>query len=150
MRLGLFDPLDQQVYAHYGLDRLNTPESRALALRAAREGIVLLKNQARQLPLDLAKVALSGPFAEDEKVLLGNYQGVPEHVVTLAEGLKTLQPDLPVVHVGVGGVCEAQTCSDVHCTTIDEEGLRALANKEIVVLAVGINQDIESEGVDRC
>ena len=83
-------------------------------------------------------------------MLLGNYQGVPEHVVTLAEGLKTLQPDLPVVHVSVGGVCEAQTCSDVHCTTIDEAGLRALANKEIAVLAVGINQDIESEGVDRC
>ena len=100
MRLGLFDPVDQQVYTHYGLDKLNTPESRDLALRAAREGIVLLKNQDRQLPLDLATVAVSGPFAEDEKVLLGNYQGVPEHIVTLAEGLKKQQPDVPVVHVG--------------------------------------------------
>lgn len=106
MRLGLFDPLDRQVYARYGLNKLNTPESHALALRAAREGIVLLKNRERQLPLDLAKVAVSGPFAEDEKVLLGNYQGVPEHVITLVEGMKKLYSDVPSVLVGDGDACE--------------------------------------------
>ena len=32
-------------YTHYGLDKLNTKEHQAMALRAAREGIALLKNQ---------------------------------------------------------------------------------------------------------
>ena len=53
MRLGLFDPVEMQVYTQYGLDKLNTEEHRALALKAAREGIVLLKNEEKQLPIDL-------------------------------------------------------------------------------------------------
>ena len=40
-------------YTHYGLDKLNTKEHQAMALRAAREGIALLKNQNDFLPLSL-------------------------------------------------------------------------------------------------
>ena len=54
MRLGMFDPVDMQVYTKYGLDKLNTEEHRNLALKAAREGIVLLKNDKEQLPLTFA------------------------------------------------------------------------------------------------
>ena len=64
MRLGLFDPLDMQVYGieyeykmnrytKYGLEQLNTKEHHDLALQAAREGIALLKNEDEQLPMDL-------------------------------------------------------------------------------------------------
>ena len=53
MRLGYFDPLEGQVYASYGLDRLNTPENHALALQAAREGLVLLENRESFLPVSL-------------------------------------------------------------------------------------------------
>lgn len=54
MRLGYFDPLEGQVYASYGLDRLNTHENHALALQAAREGLVLLENRESFLPVSLA------------------------------------------------------------------------------------------------
>lgn len=40
-------------YTHYGLDKLNTKEHQAMALRAAREGIALLKNQNDFLPMRL-------------------------------------------------------------------------------------------------
>ena len=54
MRLGYFDPVEEQVYTSSGLDRLNTPENHALALQAAREGLVLLENRDSFLPVSLA------------------------------------------------------------------------------------------------
>ena len=102
MRLGLFDPAESQVYTQYGLDRLNTPDHKALSLRAAREGIVLLKNHNHKLPVaaeQADKVMVTGPFAEDTDVMLGNYEGVPEHIVSLAEGLKSVRPATTAVHV---------------------------------------------------
>lgn len=50
-RLGMFDAEEGQIYTKYGLERLNTPEHQELALEAARQGIVLLKNQGPVLPL---------------------------------------------------------------------------------------------------
>ena len=38
----------------YGLDKLNSADHQALALKAARQGIVLLKNEGQALPLSLA------------------------------------------------------------------------------------------------
>ena len=42
---------------------------------------------------------VTGPFAEDTDVMLGNYEGVPEHIVSLAEGLKSVMPATTAVHV---------------------------------------------------
>ncbi len=52
-RLGLFDPADDQVYTKYDLNLLNSADHQALALKAARQGIVLLKNERGALPLSL-------------------------------------------------------------------------------------------------
>jgi beta-glucosidase len=63
-------------------------EARALALRAARESLVLLKNDGT-LPLSEAKLktlAVIGPNADAAR--LGGYSNVPKHTVTLLEGLK--------------------------------------------------------------
>jgi beta-glucosidase len=67
----------------------NSPEHRALALRAAREAIILLKNEKGTLPLDLAKLktlAVIGPNAD--KVLLGGYSDDPGYFVTVLDGIR--------------------------------------------------------------
>ncbi len=67
----------------------NCQEHRDLALRAAREAIILLKNEGGLLPLDLEKynkIAVIGPNAED--VHLGNYSGFPERGVSVLQGIK--------------------------------------------------------------
>ena len=62
---------------------------RALALRAARETITLLKNDNQTVPLNPAKlktIAVIGPNAN--RSLLGGYSGVPKNEITVLEGIK--------------------------------------------------------------
>ena len=89
-RLGMFDPTESLPWAAYGTDRVDAPGHRALALRTARESIVLLKNDGALLPLrkDLKRVAVIGPNADDTEVLLGNYRGMPAEPVTVLEGIR--------------------------------------------------------------
>ena len=89
-RLGMFDPLEQVDYAQIPYEVNDCPEHRALALRAARESIVLLKNEDNLLPLskDLQSIAVIGPNADDLQVLLGNYNGTPSRATTPLEGIR--------------------------------------------------------------
>jgi len=62
---------------------------RAVALEAAHEAITLLKNEHDVVPLNLQKIktiAVIGPNAH--RTLLGGYSGVPEHEVTVLEGIQ--------------------------------------------------------------
>ncbi len=89
-RLGQFDPDESVPYASIPESANDTPEHDALALEAARESLVLLKNDGA-LPLDLSRlrtVAVLGPVANDKSALLGNYSGTPARPVTILDGLR--------------------------------------------------------------
>lgn len=90
LRLGLFDPPDQVPFTKIPYSTLESEQNHALARKAARESMVLLKNEGGLLPLskDLRSIALVGPNADTTDVLLGNYHGWPSHIITPVEGLK--------------------------------------------------------------
>jgi beta-glucosidase len=93
--LGMFDPPEQVPYAQIPYEIVNSPEHQALALQAARESMVLLRNEDGLLPLprDLESIAIVGPNADELAVLLGNYSGTPAKAVTPLEGIrKKLSP----------------------------------------------------------
>ncbi|MEJ2008844.1 MAG: glycoside hydrolase family 3 N-terminal domain-containing protein [Acidobacteriota bacterium] len=88
-RLGLFDHPYVDVKA--AANALNTPASQHVALQAAREAMVLLKNQGGMLPLDVNKyktIAVIGPDAA--QVHLGGYSRQPFHEVSVLEGIRNL------------------------------------------------------------
>ena len=102
-RLGMFDPPEQVPFARIPYEINHSAEHRALALRAARESIVLLKNDGL-LPLakDLTSVAVIGPNADDLAVLLGNYCGTPSNAVTPLEGIRRKVSPETVVYTALG------------------------------------------------
>ncbi|MCX6537687.1 MAG: glycoside hydrolase family 3 C-terminal domain-containing protein [Acidobacteria bacterium] len=89
-RLGMFDPPASVPYAQIPYATVDSPAHRRLALQAARKSIVLLKNEGQLLPLKAGykTIAVIGPNADDEEVLLGNYNGTPTSAVTPLQGIR--------------------------------------------------------------
>lgn len=92
MRLGLFDPPDTVKWTATPSEVVCCPKHSDLALRAARESLVLLKNDGI-LPLNrdsLKCLGVSGPLALDLDVLLGNYNGHSRDMVSYHRSTSTL------------------------------------------------------------
>jgi beta-glucosidase len=94
-KLGMFDPADKVPYASISTDVLACDEHRQLAYRAATESVVLLKNKNNVLPIkpSTKKIFVTGPTATSMEVLLGNYYGFNNQMVTLLEGLTGRIPE---------------------------------------------------------
>ena len=78
-KLGLFDPDSMNPYASVPFSEVGSPAHHALALDAARESMVLLKNDSGALPLKagVKTIAVIGPNAASLAALEGNYNAVP-------------------------------------------------------------------------
>jgi len=88
-RLGLFDPPEMVPYAQAPDSEIDNEAHRALALKLARESMVLLKNDG-VLPLspDVRTIAVFGPLAESVSVLHGNYSGTASQATTALDGIR--------------------------------------------------------------
>jgi beta-glucosidase len=88
-RLGMFDADGKSPYADIPASENNTPAHRQLALQAARESIVLLKNDGT-LPLrgSIHTIAVVGPDAEMLESIEGNYNATAPDPVLPLEGIE--------------------------------------------------------------
>ena len=75
---------------------MDSKEHRQIALDMARQTIVLLQNKNNVLPLqkDKEKIAVIGPNADDAPLMWGNYNGMPNHTITILDGIKAKQKKL--------------------------------------------------------
>ena len=98
--LGEFDPDECNPYAGLPDDTVCKPEHAALSLEAARESIVLLKNERQMLPLDsnaVQRVAVIGPLGD--VVFRDGYSGTCPYKVTPLQGIRAKMKEGSVVHV---------------------------------------------------
>ncbi|KAG6524475.1 hypothetical protein ZIOFF_014384 [Zingiber officinale] len=145
MRLGLFngDP-QSQPSGSISASQVCSKEHRDLALEAARDSIVLLKNRANLLPLSKSKVrslGVIGPNANIGYKLLGNYGGPPCEVITPLGALQSYVSDTRYV-----AGCATTACST---TSSKNEAVQLARSVDYVVMIMGLDQDLESEGLDR-
>jgi len=116
---------------------------RELNLETARKSLVLLKNDGI-LPLDkneLKSIAVIGPNADSEEVLLGNYHGTPGQSVTVLEGIRTY----------VGKEIKINYASGAHLYKNRgsmAKAVRAAEKSDLTVLCVGLDATLEGEQGD--
>jgi beta-glucosidase-like glycosyl hydrolase len=141
--LGMFDR-SLNPYEKIPLSAINTPESQRLSLQAARESIVLLKNHHNALPLDRTKIrsiAVIGPNANDTNVMWGNYYGRAPFTVTVLDGIRKSFP---------GQVNYAFGCSVTgNDTTGFDAAVKVATISDVIIMVIGINQNVEAELKDR-
>ena len=91
-QMGMFDPPNAVSFNRIPFSANDSPQHRDLALQAARESMVLLKNQDGILPFksSFKTIAVIGPNAESLAALEGNYNGQPSHWVYPLDGIRKL------------------------------------------------------------
>lgn len=140
-------------------------EHLALSRKMALETFVLLQNNNNLLPLKAdARIALVGPNADDREMMWGNYNGIPDKTITLADGLKARIPGLKVIR-GCGLVGSENSISIDPKHADDQEYvesrkrlqerllpalnipaiLKELKDIDVVVFAGGISPELEGE-----
>jgi beta-glucosidase len=140
--LGMFDPPEQVPYARIPYEVVDSPKHRQLALEAARQSLILLKNQDALLPLDVNEIkslAVIGPHAAETIVLNANYHGTPSKPVSVLDGLKQIvAPDTKIQH--------ARGC-EVIGTSQDgfKEAVQLARQSQIAILVMGLSQQLEGE-----
>jgi xylan 1,4-beta-xylosidase len=172
MRIGWFDPISQNPWRTIPPTDVNSPKHQALALDAARQGIVLLHNPKGVLPLSsstIKKVALvgkcpppslfslstrvaqrlksshvfpPGPNADATTVMQGNYFGTPPYLISPKMGFEGI--------LGKDNVAYAPGCAIKSSSTSGfAAACTAAKSADAVVVVIGLNQSIEREGHDR-
>ncbi|XP_068636980.1 probable beta-D-xylosidase 7 [Aristolochia californica] len=144
MRLGLFNGNPKnQPFGDIGANQVCSQEHQNLAFEAARDGIVLLKNSARLLPLSKTSpgsVAVIGPNADDVTALLGDYAGEPCKRISALQALRNYVKDIRYVPG-----CEQVSCSPVGIS----EPVAAAKAVDHVILIMGLDITQEKEELDR-
>jgi beta-glucosidase len=100
MRLGLFDDAAVMPYAGLGMDEVHSASHVALALKAAEESIVLLKNDHGTLPLNPAvkKIAVIGPNAASLAALEGNYNAIAKDPILPVDAFASFFPEAKILY----------------------------------------------------
>ncbi|XP_055802869.1 probable beta-D-xylosidase 6 [Solanum dulcamara] len=143
-RLGLFDgnPAKGQ-FAKFGPKDVCTSNNLNLALDAARQGIVLLKNDQKFLPLDkrsISTLAIIGPMANVSSPG-GTYTGVPCKLKSIREGF----------HSHINRTLHAAGCLDVGCNSTAgfPDAISIAKEADYVIIVAGLDLSQETEDRDR-
>jgi beta-glucosidase len=145
-RAGLFD--EQKP----GGGEIDTPAQRAVARQAATEGMVLLKNEGRTLPLDAAKkpsIAVIGPSAAVARTGGGGSSLVrPKYAITPLQGIEEAAGEGARVRYALGVAMEGEE-EGIDAKAALEEATALAAESDVAVVVVGYSFELESEGFDR-
>lgn len=146
--LGMFDKTE---YDNIPYEKVECREHLALASKAARESVVLLKNDGI-LPLDKSKIktiGVIGPNADSRSALVGNYHGTSSRYITVLEGIQDYVKDDVRVLYSLGSHLffdreEPLAKADDRIS----EAKTVAKHSDLVVLCLGLDESLEGEEGD--
>ncbi|GMK38667.1 beta-glucosidase [Paenibacillus sp. CCS19] len=125
----------------------------ALALEAAQQSIVLLRNEAQVLPLRKSgAIAVIGPFADNTKDPLGcwAFDGKPEDVVSLLAGVREAAGEDAAIYYAEGCAVGIDNMAASGLLEADiERAVEAVRQSDVVVLALGESLEMSGESRSR-
>lgn len=139
---------------------VNSQEHRNVALRAARESIVLLKNEKNVLPLSrqLSSIAVIGPNADDQALTQYRYGPSAVTSITVLQGIKNLVGNKVKINYAKG--CEVvnehwpetevlpEPLTAEERTMIDE-AVEAAKNSDVAIVVLGDSAKTVGESASR-
>jgi beta-glucosidase len=149
MKLGMFDPEERVPFSAIPFEKTASKAHREVALKAARESIVMLKNDGT-LPLsrELRSIAVIGPNANDDQVLVANYFGVPTEPVTPLEGIRRAVSAKTDVWYTDGCQLRGTKTDGLGRHGNLSEAKSVAQRADVVVLVLGLSAEIEGEQGD--
>ncbi|MBQ9589731.1 MAG: glycoside hydrolase family 3 C-terminal domain-containing protein [Butyrivibrio sp.] len=125
-------------------DSFDTHAHHKVARKAAAESTILLKNEDNILPLKAgAKVAVIGDFA-----FVPRYQGAGSSLVNPTK-VETIQEMIGSYDIQVIGSCRGYSRTGEEDAATKKEALDIASRADYVLFFFGLNEDSESEGMDR-
>ena len=122
LRLGEFDPPEKNPYGKIATNVIGSAEHRGLALRVAREAIVLLENKGGFLPLDKTKlksIAVIGPHAD--LFMPGGYSGIAIDPVKPLQGIRSHAPGAQIIYVAGCGIARPRSSNEMAPSAVNDD-----------------------------
>jgi beta-glucosidase len=140
-KLGMFDPAENVPFTSTSMEVVACQAHRQLAYRAAAESVVLLKNKDNLLPIkpSTKKIFVTGPTATSLEVLLGNYYGFNNQMITLLEGITGRIPEGMGMEYHFGALLK-------HPREIKQSWAPYMAQEaDVAIVCVGSTPQLEGE-----
>lgn len=153
-KLGIFN--EKSPYSDYSEDMISSESHVNQALKMAEESIVLLKNDG-VLPLKkYVKIAVIGPNAYDSTMLLANYNGTPNHSITILEGIYRHLGGAGELHIKsddtlLNTPAGVQIYYNKACNLVDdkyvpsEDFYRNIDESKVTIFVGGLSPEVEGE-----
>ena len=138
---------------------VHSKEHQAVSLEAARQSLVLLKNEKHLLPLSksIRSIAVIGPNADEQTQLICRYGPANAPIKTVYQGIKELLPHAEVIykkgcdiidpHFPESEILDFQkTAEEVR---LMEEAIHAAKQAEVTVMVLGGNEQTVREDRSR-
>jgi beta-glucosidase len=150
MLLGMFDAPGRVPFASIPYEVNDSGRHREIARAAARDSVVLLKNDHGLLPLskDIPSIAVIGPNAHDHDVLRANYFGIASRSVTPLEGIRGIVSGRTKVWYTDGCKLLGTKTDGLGRAGNLSEAVSVAQRADAVVLCLGLSADIEGEQGD--
>lgn len=144
--LGEFE--ENPPYADIPFSIVDCQAHRELNLAAARDTMVLLKNQDGFLPVDpqkLSRIAVIGPNAMNITALEGNYNGDASRYVTVVDGMREVFPHAEILFSKGSHLWKEWNEDNWDIGDPLSDGVTAAAHADLTVLCLGLDRSIECE-----